>query len=149
MPYVPTREEVRRLRRAVDRASLGEGERVFWLIAFVCLVSMAGTLIGYNLSRVVPAEVTWAGVVGFVFGLLILYWRLRGAFLAGVVEDPEGLHSVDLRTREQRAFTALMLRHALTGTNPLVPRRDHDPFATWRGTPMEGAAREEAERQSV
>lgn len=149
MPYVPTREEVRRLRRAIDRASLREGERIFWLLSFFCLVALAGVLIGFNLSRVVPALVTWSGAVGFLFGLLILYWRLRGGFLAGVVEDRWGLHSVDLRTREQRAFTALMLRHALTGSNPLEPRRDHDPFATWQGTPMEAAAREEAEQQAV
>ncbi len=149
MPYVPTRDEVRRLRRAIDRSGLGEGERVYWLLSFACLLALAGALIGFNLSRVVPALVTWSGAVGFLFGLLILFWRLRGGFLAGVVEDPWGLHSVDLRRREQRAFTALMLRHALTGSNPLEPRRDHDPFATWQGTPMEGAAREEAEQQSV
>lgn len=149
MPYVPTRDEVRRLRRAIDRASLREGERVFWLLSFACLLALAGVLIGFNLARVTPAVVTWSGTVGFLFGIVILYWRLRGGFLAGVVEDPEGLHSVDLRRREQRAFTALMFRHALTGSNPLEPRRDHDPFATWKGTPMEDAAREEAEQQKV
>lgn len=149
MPYVPSSGEVRRLRRAIDRASFRDGERIFWLLSFTALITAACVLLGFNMSRDVPAAVTWAGVVGFLFGLLVLFWRLRGVFLAGRVEDPLELHTVDLRRREQRAFTALMLRHAFTGENPLGPRSDHDPFATWKGTPMEQAAREEAAEQGV
>lgn len=149
MPYVPSIEEVRRLRGAIDRASFREGERIFWLLSFGGLVTTACVLLGFNLSRDVPAEVTWAGVVGFLFGLVVLLWRLRGAFLAGDVPDPLDLHTMDLRRREQRAFTALMLRHAFSGENPLVRKEHHDPFATWKGTPMEAAAREEAAEQSL
>jgi hypothetical protein len=41
------------------------------------------------------------------------------------------LHGPGLRTREQRAFTALMLRQAFTGRNALSTRPEHDPMAAW------------------
>jgi hypothetical protein len=65
---------------------------------------------------------------------LFLYWRLRGGHLVGrVPADLRGLFGIDLRRREQRAFTGLMFVHVLTGRNPLVPRSatEHDPYAAW------------------
>lgn len=131
MPYVPTNTEAARLRAAVNAAALSEGERVWFVSAFVALaiidlVSMAsGALFGLAVG---------------LGGLIVLYWRVRGVYLASSSEDPAGLFSLSLRTREQRAFTGLMLRQALTGRNPLEPKPVHDPFTSWSRTGPGAAA---------
>lgn len=121
MPYVPSAEEARRLRTAIDRASFREGERIAWLVSFVAFLVLDAALI---------FAASWAGLVGTVGAGAILYWRLRGGHL-GRAPDRD-LHGVGLRTREQRAFTALMIRHAFTGNNPMRTRVEHDPYAVWR-----------------
>jgi hypothetical protein len=124
MPYVPSSAEVRRLRRALDRAAFSEGERIFWLLAFatwlvLCFLVIAGSGSWQALA---------IGGLGALGGFAVLYWRLRAGWLS---EEDRELHGVGLRTENQRAFTALMLRQALTGRNPLRPRTDHDPYAVW------------------
>ena len=124
MPFVPSPSEVKRLRGALDRAAFSEAERIVWLLAFgtwlvLCFLVIAGSGSWQALA---------IGGLGMVGGFALLYWRLRGGWLAP--EDRE-LHGVGLRTEAQRAYTALMLRQALTGRNPLRPRTDHDPYAVW------------------
>ena len=124
MPYVPSPAEVKRLRHALDRAAFSEAERIVWLLAFgtwcvLCFLVIAGSGSWQALA---------IGGLGMVGGFALLFWRLRGGWLAD--EDRE-LHGIGLRTENQRAFTALMLRQALTGRNPLRPRTDHDPYAVW------------------
>lgn len=132
MPFVPSPDEARRLRRAVDRASLSEGERVFWLFSFALVLGAGAILATLGAKAGMPHLLTTGGLVGFVFGAFVLYWRVRGVFAARSAPEAErGLHSLSLRTREQRAFTALMLRQALTGRNPLGRRGDHDPLESW------------------
>jgi hypothetical protein len=125
VPYVPDPQEAKRLRIAIDRASFSEAERILWLFAFIGLVLLDGVLIAGGGS--------WIGIVGSIGGFAVLYWRLRGAYLGAALEDEgdQALHGIGLRTREQRAFTALMLRQAFTGRNPLRPKPDHDPFQNW------------------
>lgn len=123
MPYVPAPAEARRLQRAIDRAALGETERILWLLSFLSLVAVDLILLagGY----------TWLGALGSIFGFFVLYWRLRAVWLFGrdpAGSEPPALYSLDLRSREQRAFTALMLRQAVTGRNTLAARPEHDPF---------------------
>jgi hypothetical protein len=122
MPFVPSRSEARRLRRAIDRAAFSEAERIWWLIAFLGVLTLGGILLWR------PGPI---GIVGFIGGLALLYWRLRGGHLSRSSGEDRDLHGVGLSTREQRAFTALMLRHALSGSNPLGGRSDHDPIAIW------------------
>ena len=124
MPYVPSPAEARRLRHALDRASFSEAERIFWLLAFgtwlvLCFLVIAGSGSWQALA---------IGGLGMIGGFALLYWRLRGGWLA---EEDRELHGIGLRTKNQRAFTALMLRQALTGRNPLRARTDHDPYAVW------------------
>ncbi len=124
MPYVPSPYEARRLRRALDRASFSEAERIVWLLAFgtwlvLCFLVIAGSGSWQALA---------IGGLGMIGGFALLYWRLRGGWLA---EEDRELHGIGLRTEHQRAFTALMLRQSLTGRNPLRPRTDHDPYAVW------------------
>ena len=124
MPYVPSPVEARRLRRALDRAAFSEAERIVWLLAFgtwlvLCFLVIAGSGSWQALA---------IGGLGTLGGFALLYWRLRGGWLAD--EDRE-LHGIGLRTEDQRAFTALMLRQALTGRNALRPKPDHDPYAAW------------------
>ena len=139
MPYVPTPSETVRLRAAIDAASFAEGERIGWLSAFASLVVLDVVLALTGAS--VP------GVLGSVFGFVILYWRLRGAHLRRRVQgDHGGLFGLGLATQEQRAFTALMLRHALTGRNPLAERVEHDPFSRWGVVSVQAA--EEAPEQT-
>ena len=58
--------------------------------------------------------------------------RLRGGHLLRQDDVPDrDLHGPGLKTREQRAFTALMLRQAFTGRNALRTRPEHDPMAAW------------------
>lgn len=124
MPYVPSPSETRRLRAAIDLAAFSEGERIAWLGAFAALVVLDVVLALTGAS--VP------GVLGSFFGFVILYWRLRGGHLRRRVQgDDGGLFGFGLATQEQRAFTGLMLRYALTGRNPLAERVEHDPFARW------------------
>ncbi len=123
MPYVPAPVEAARLRSAIDAARFREGERVLWLTAFVALMTMDIVL--------VVGGASWLGVAASVAGFLILYWRLRGVHLTRHNETNRDLFGLGLRSREQRAFTGLMLRHVITGRNPLEPRLEHDPFATW------------------
>lgn len=120
MPYVPSEEERRRLRAAIDRAAFSEVERILWLMAFAGLLVLDGILIGGGAS--------WVGIAGAVGGSAVLYWRLRAGHLNSVDRE---LHGIGLRTSAQRAFTALMLRYVLTGQNPLRRRPEHDPFAAW------------------
>ena len=120
MAYVPSPEETRRLRAAIDRASFTEFERIMWLLAFSGLVTLYGVLLG--------GRGTWIGILGGLGAFALLYWRIRGGHLAN--EDRE-LHGIGLRTEAQRAYTALMLRQAFTGRNPLRRRTDHDPIALW------------------
>jgi hypothetical protein len=120
MPYVPSTTDELRLRNAIDRAGLSEFERVLWFIALFGWLMLDGLLIAGRTS--------WIGIVGAIGAFAVMYWRLRGGYLSE--EDPE-LHGVGLRTERQRAFTALMLRQALTGRNPLRPRVDHDPMKAW------------------
>lgn len=127
MPYVPSVDEVRRLCAAIDRVSFSETERIMWLLGFGGLLTLDGILLAGGGS--------WVGILGALGGFAVLYWRLRGGHL--VSEDRE-LHGIGLRTSAQRAFTALMLRQALTGRNPLRPKPEHDPFARW-GEVMERA----------
>lgn len=131
MPYVPTRSEVVRLRAAIDRASFTEVERIAWLCAFAAVVVVESVLIATGASLI--------GVLGAVGGLAVLFWRLRGGHLARRSASDRELHGTGLRTREQRAFTGLMLRFVFTGRNPLRPRVDHDPFAAW-GSRVDRAA---------
>jgi hypothetical protein len=124
LPYVPTPEETKRLRRAIDRASFSEVERIFWLFAFVTLIAVDGLLIG--------GRAAWVGIVGAIGGFAVLYWRLRGGHLLRQDDIPDrDLHGPGLRSREQRAFTALMLRQAFTGRNVLRAKPEHDPYAIW------------------
>lgn len=126
MPYVPSYVEARRLRDAIAVASFREGERVAWLVSLMALVVL-------DVSLSVGA-VSWTGIAASGFGFFILYWRLRGAHLSRRVQgDTSRLLGIGLRNREQRAFTALMFRHDLTGRNPLAERPEHDPLAGWRG----------------
>ncbi len=120
MPFVPSADEARRLRRAVDRVSFSEGERIMWLIAFGGIATLEGILLARGATLV--------GVIGVLGGFALLYWRLRGGYLAS--EDRE-LHGIGLRTESQRAFTALMVRQAFTGRNALKHKVDHDPIALW------------------
>jgi hypothetical protein len=124
MPYVPSPAEAKRLRHALDRAAFSEAERIVWLLAFstwlvLCFLVIAGSGSWQALG---------IGGLGMVGGFALLYWRLRGGWLS---EEDRELHGIGLRTENQRAFTALMLRQALTGRNPLRPRTDHDPYAVW------------------
>jgi hypothetical protein len=124
MPFVPSPSQVKRLRRALDRAAFSEAERIVWLVAFaswavLCFLVIAGSGSWQALA---------IGGLGMIGGFALLYWRLRGGWLAD--EDRE-LHGIGLRTESQRAFTGLMLRQSLTGRNPLRPRTDHDPYAVW------------------
>ncbi len=120
MPYVPSDSEARRLRNAVDRASFNDVERIFWLVAFLFWIMLDGLL--------AAGRASWVGIVGALGAFAVMYWRLRGGYL---VDEDRELHGVGLRTEAQRAYTALMLRQALTGRNPLSPRVDHDPYAVW------------------
>ncbi len=120
MPYVPDAAEVRRLRSAIDRAAFSEVERIMWIVAFSGLLALDGILLAGGGS--------WIGIVGSLGGFALLYWRLRGGFLASVDRE---LHGAGLRTRNQRAFTALMLRQAFSGRNALRPKPEHDPLAAW------------------
>lgn len=124
MPYVPSEGEVRRLRRALDRASFSEVERIVWLVAFGTWILLCFLVIAGSGSWTALA----IGGLGTLGGFALLYWRLRGGWLAQ--EDRE-LHGIGLRTENQRAFTGLMLKQALVGRNPLRPKRDHDPYAVW------------------
>jgi hypothetical protein len=112
MPYVPSDIEARRLRDAVDRAGFSDVERIFWLVAFFGWLMLNGLLV---------ARASWVGIVGALGASAVMYWRLRGGYL---VDEDRELHGVGLRTEAQRAYTALMLRQALTGRNPL---RTHSP----------------------
>lgn len=123
MPYVPSAAETARLRAAIDRASFTEPERIAWLLAFSALLVVDGVLVAGGAS--------WIGMLGALGGFAVLYWRLRGGHLARSEGSDRALHGIGLRSREQRAFTALMLRHAFTGSNPLRPKPEHDPFAAW------------------
>lgn len=125
MPYVPTKQEASRLRAAIDRASFTEGERIAWIMSFCAVLVLDAALI---------AAASWAGVVGTLGAAAILYWRLRGGYLGARIPAARDLHGMGLRSRQQRAFTALMLRHAFTGTNPLRTKPEHDPFGTWQRT---------------
>lgn len=120
MPYVPTDAEADRLRDAVDRASFSDVERIFWLLAFLGWLMLDGLL--------VAGRASWIGIIGALGAFAVMYWRLRGGHL---VDEDRELHGVGLRTEAQRAYTALMLRQALIGRNPLRPRIDHDPYAAW------------------
>lgn len=122
MPYVPTDVEARRLRAAVDRASFSETERIFWLFAFLTLLGADGMLLA--------GRAAWIGIIGVIGATAVLYWRLRGGHLLRQDTDRD-LHGPGLRTREQRAFTALMLRQAFTGRNALRTRPEHDPMQAW------------------
>lgn len=120
MPYVPSADEVRRLRAAIDRAGFSEVERMFWLLALSGLLVLDGVMLAGGGS--------WIGIVGALGGFCVLYWRLRGGHVVSVDRE---LHGIGLRTSAQRAFTALMMRQAFTGRNPLRARLEHDPFAAW------------------
>jgi hypothetical protein len=124
MPYVPTSDEVRRLRKALDRVAFSEVERIMWLVAFGGLLALEGILL-VNARTWIAIAVGGLGALG---GFALLYWRLRGGYVS---EEDRELHGIGLRTEAQRAFTALMLRQALTGRNPLRTRVDHDPLAVW------------------
>ena len=94
------------------------------MFAFVTLIAVDGMLIG--------GRAAWVGIIGSVGGLAVLYWRLRGGHLLRRDDVPDrDLHGPGLRTRQQRAFTALMLRQAFTGRNALRRRPEHDPYAVW------------------
>jgi hypothetical protein len=123
LPYVPTDSEARRLRAAIDRASFSEVERMFWMIAFITLLAVDGMLIA--------GRAAWIGIVGVIGATAVLYWRLRGGHLLRRDVADRDLHGPGLRTREQRAFTALMLRQAFTGRNALRTRPEHDPMQAW------------------
>jgi hypothetical protein len=120
MPYVPNAADTRRLSDAIERASFSEVERIFWMIGFCGLLFLDGLIIG--------GKGSWVAAVGALGGFAVLYWRLRGGHLN---EQDRELHGIGLRTENQRAFTALMLRQAFMGRNPLRPRVDHDPHAAW------------------
>jgi hypothetical protein len=120
MPYVPTPDEARRLRVAIDRAAFSEAERIMWLLAFSGLLVLDGVLLAGGGS--------WVGILGAIGGFAVVYWRLRGGYLVSIDRE---LHGIGLRTSAQRAFTALMLRQAFTGRNALRTRPEHDPFARW------------------
>src|ERR671922_282456 len=76
MPYVPTPDEARRLRAAIDRAAFSEAERIMWLLAFAGLVVLDGILLAGGGS--------WVGILGAIGGFAVLYWRhRRGRLLAG------------------------------------------------------------------
>jgi len=123
LPYVPTDSEARRLRNAVDRASFSEVERMFWLMAFITLLAADGML--------VAGRAAWIGIVGIIGASAVLYWRLRGGHLLRTEDLDRDLHGPGLRTREQRAYTALMLRQAFTGRNALRTSPEHDPMHAW------------------
>ncbi|HVE92400.1 MAG TPA: hypothetical protein VNE62_08915 [Actinomycetota bacterium] len=123
MPYVPAPAELARLRSAIQAAAFREGERVWWLSAFLALLVMDIVLLVGGAS--------WLGIAASLAGFLILFWRLRGVHLRRHNEANRDLFGLGLASREQRAFTGLMLRHALTGRNPLDQRPEHDPFADW------------------
>jgi hypothetical protein len=113
------------MRRAIDRSSFSEAERIGWLVSFIFWVALSIYLIIFP---------SWWGIVGTVGIFFVLYWRLRGGHIAltGQAEDDRDLFGVWLGSRDQRAFTALMLRHVVTGRNPLGPRAEHDPWADFR-----------------
>jgi len=97
---------------------------MFWVVAFITLLAVDGVLIG--------GRAAWVGIIGAVGGFAVLYWRLRGGYLLRQDDIADrDLHGPGLRTREQRAFTALMLRQAFTGRNALRTRPEHDPMAAW------------------
>jgi hypothetical protein len=98
---------------------LSDVERIFWLIAFLGWLLLDGLLV---------ARASWVGIVGALGAFAVMYWRLRGGWL---VDEDRELHGIGLRTEVQRAYTALMLRQALTGRNGLRPRVDHDPYKAW------------------
>jgi hypothetical protein len=123
MAYTPTPNEARRLERAVDMARFSEWERIWWLVSFVLLAAA--------IVKLVSSHGPWEVALGALFALVVLYWRLRACFLAARVRGDRGLFGVNLATREQRAFTALMFRQVLTGRNGLAPRDEHDPAAEW------------------
>jgi len=129
MPYVPGASEARRLRDAVDRAGFTDFERIFWLIAFLGWLMLDGLL--------VAGRASWVGIIGALGAFAVMYWRLRGGYL---VDEDRELHGIGLRTEAQRAYTALMLRQALTGRNALRPRIDHDPYAAWANRVERGEA---------
>jgi hypothetical protein len=107
------------LREAADRAGFSDVERIFWLIAFLGWVLLDAILI---------ARASWVGIVGALGAFAVMYWRLRGGYL---IDEDRELHGLGLRTEAQRAYTALMLRQAITGRNPLRPRVEHDPYKAW------------------
>jgi len=129
--YVPTTDEMRRLRRAIDLASFREGERIAWLVSFSCVLMLGvGLLFWGDLDDAtlgaVSIDLAYAGLAGFLGGFIVLYWRLRAGHLArSGPGELRHLFGVGIRSREQRAFTALMLRHAFTGNNPLAQRVQH------------------------
>jgi hypothetical protein len=127
MAFTPTEAEAARLQRAVDLAKFSEFERLLWVSCLLCVIVVEAIMI--TVARGWPGVVSGALVV--VGSFSVLYWRLRGGFLSGRVAGDHGLFTPWLTTREQRAFTGLMLRHVLVGRNPLVPRPEHDPMATW------------------
>lgn len=137
MPYVPDPAEERRLRAAIDRASLEGFERIWWLFAFAGLLLLDGVLISGGGS--------WVGIVGSIGGFAVLYWRLRGGHLLRGFDPPDrDLHGIGLRTRAQRAFTALMLQQAFLGRNLLRKKPEHDPFANWGARVERAQVSEEA-----
>lgn len=119
MPYSPPESELRRLERAIDLAAFSEIERILWITSFLVVVFLDLFMIARS--------ATWVGAVGSLGASLVLYARLRGIHLAGRVRGERGLFGPGLRTREQRAFTALMVRHVFMGRNPLRARPEHDP----------------------
>lgn len=97
---------------------------MFWIVAFAGLLVVDAFFIA--------GRAAWIGIVGVVGASAVLYWRLRGGHLLRDAALPDrDLHGPGLRTREQRAFTALMLRQAFTGRNALARRPEHDPLALW------------------
>lgn len=123
MPYVPSIEEGAHLRDAVDAARFSEGERIGFITALLALLllDLILAITGASLS----------GSLGAVAGFVILYWRLRAPWLRRTSDDPHRLFSLGLLSRPQRAFTALMLRQALTGRNALALNRQHNPYSRW------------------
>jgi hypothetical protein len=123
MPFVPSPGETRRLRRAIEHARFSEGERIWWLVSFSALIALDLVL--------VFTGATWPGLLVAVVGFVVCYWRLRAPYLAPVYPDDRDLHGLGLASRTQRAFTALMLRHAFTGGNPMTPKVEHDRYTAF------------------
>ena len=97
---------------------------MLWICAFAGLLVVDAFLLA--------GRAAWVGIVGVIGASAVLYWRLRGGHLLRNPDLPDReLHGPGLRTREQRAFTALMLRQAFTGRNILKARPEHDPIALW------------------